>query len=496
MSELPEGIRRVYSDADGLLMDQKNLPVGWTSNGIDRFVAIVETDPVTGRISLSTGSDIVPEQHALGRWYRKLNTDAANAKIVLIGDSTSDYATSSAGLTDSLRNFHTLAGQSLYGMTADSSHILAKGYDGFTLLAWLADPAKLTELSATGADLVIASFGLNDVRLGLCTLAQMQDRLSQLVAAIKSALPGADVLLRMPNTMLTTNVSSFNYVQDSVGTINPTGLAQTYSSLLRSAYLSMIGRWGHVDVIDIQSLVFGTAARASHPLMADQLHPAAIGSTVGTTPSGGGYVEIAKVIAKKIGSESASYVLDDSQYRIGKSNLFCVAGGNGYIDVATQNVYGVPACQYPLSNSDSLFIDGIPSPVALTSATIYRPFGGNNIRISVTGDYTSAVGKRIYFAGAHPDASTEDRQIVSVDLPSIAAGALATTTAAVTGARTGDLHDATSITCTPPAAFVSAGLVLLNCYPSANDIVKLLVHNPTGSPVDLAANNFAFWVIR
>lgn len=120
---------------------------------------------------------------------------------------------------------------------------------------------------------------------------------------------------------------------------------------------------------------------------------------------------------------------------------------------------------------------------------IYDPQSGNDGYVAVRD-----------LAGTGPIARINERvsapKIVSVDLPSIAAGATAATTASVTGARTGDLSDATSVLCSPPASFVSAGLLLLNCYSSANDGVTLVVNNPTAGAVDLGAANFAFWVVR
>ena len=430
----------------------------------------------------------------LARWNAKLRADAANAKIVLIGDSTTDYTTSSSAVTDHLKNYATLIGEPLAGMSA--ANITAQGANGITLAAWLADSTKLTALAAAAPDLVVASFLLNDVRIGLCDLATAISRLAALVTAINGVLPNADMLLRIPNPMLTTNVSSLNYVQTSGGTINPAGLAQTYSDLIRSAYLQMRGRYVYVDVIDIPSEVFGTVCRATHPLMADQLHPTPRSSTTNGVPVGGGYVEIGRALARRIGASNAAYVLNTSQYATVKTGYFGFSAGSGYIDIYSRDVGAETAAQFPLSTSDVLLIPGFSAPISLSSATIYRPWAGVAIRVSLSGDWTAVIGQPITIASSHVGNTTGDRQIVSVDLPSIAAGATASVTAAVTGVRTGALHDATAVSCTPPASFVSAGLLLLGCYPSANDTVTLVVLNPTGGAVDLAAANFAFWVIR
>lgn len=436
----------------------------------------------------------------LPRWRQKLATDPANAVVMFIGDSTSDETTSAQYMYKALRGQHCAVGGPLYGMTSDTSHIVSAGNNGITLAAWLADSTKLANVVSTNPHLIVASFLLNDVRLGQCDLPTAKNRLTTLVNTLRASVPGADILLRMPNAMLTTNVNSNNYVQDALGNVNPAGAAQSYSTLIRQAYLSMIGQWATVDVIDIQAEVFGTVGRASHPLMADQLHPSPYTSTIGATTYGGGYVEIANAIAKRIGFNWSAFRLDTNQYATIKEG-FTVLGssGNGYVDIgAVLNTTSQQAAQFPLTTSDVLFIDGFSDPISLSAASIFRPFGGGNIRISgLTGiDFTAAAGKNVSIGCSHPGATTNDRQIVSVTISSIAAGATAETLVSVTGARTGDLQDATNIVCTPPAAFNTAGLRLLGCYPSANDQVKLIVNNPTAGAVALSANNFAFWVVR
>lgn len=463
--------------------------------------SVVLTNANCGAFDYDVESTVDPASGAagtLGRWRAKLATDPANAVMMFIGDSTSDETTSSQYMYLALRGQHVAAGGALYGMTGDASHIVSAGNNGITLANWLADSSKLAAVVAQQPHLIVASFLLNDVRLGQCDLATAKARLTTLVNALRAAVPGADILLRMPNPMLTTNVSSLNYVTSSSGTVNPAGTAQTYSALIRSAYLSMVGQWANVDVIDIQAEVFGTVCRATHPLMSDQLHPSPFSATTGSTTYGGGYVEIANAIANRVGFKSTAFKIDTNQYLTVKEGFTVSASGAGFVDlVASLNVTTGAAAQFPLTTSDVLFIEGFSDPISLSAASIFRPFSTNNIRITgLVTDYTAALGKSVSIGSSHPGPTTGDRQIVSVDLPSIAAGAIGTTTAAVTGARTGALHDATGISCSPPASMVSAGLVLLNCYPSANDTVTLVVLNPTGGAVDLAAANFAFWVIR
>jgi hypothetical protein len=167
------------------------------------------------------------------------------------------------------------------------------------------------------------------------------------------------------------------------------------------------------------------------------------------------------------------------------------------VDFGTVDQNAITSGQYPVTTADVMFIEGISDPISLASATIARPFGADGIRFLIGGtDFTSTVGLRGAIALTHAGPTTNDRQIVSVDLPSIATTATIAQTVTVTGARTGELTAATAVICTPPAAFASAGLRLIGCYPTANDTVSLIVNNPTGGAVDLVASNFTFWLVR
>ena len=74
----------------------------------------------------------------------------------------------------------------------------------------------------------------------------------------------------------------------------------------------------------------------------------------------------------------------------------------------------------------------------------------------------------------------------TLDLGSIAAGAVSTLTVAVPGAKPGN-----TVTIGAPAA-LDAGLLWCGAV-SANDEVTIRVYNPTGSPIDPAS---ATWTVR
>ena len=80
--------------------------------------------------------------------------------------------------------------------------------------------------------------------------------------------------------------------------------------------------------------------------------------------------------------------------------------------------------------------------------------------------------------------------VVSLNPASIAGGALGTVTATITGAKTSD-----KVLFIAPTA-LEAGLVPMSARISAADTVEMTLYNPTGSPVDGAARNWTFILLR
>jgi hypothetical protein len=163
-------------------------------------------------------------------------------------------------------------------------HVIGGGNNGETLSHWMANPSSGSlpynrdKLVSDAPHLTVASWLLNDVRqgaLGLTVDAIVAAGVTLLQSFVdwhRATLPTTDLLLRMPNPMLSANVGGSNYVTDGTN-INPAGLAQIYSTALRRIYLHFLGLYPNVDVIDMQAEVFGTRSLTSHPLMTDQLHP-------------------------------------------------------------------------------------------------------------------------------------------------------------------------------------------------------------------------------
>lgn len=110
-----------------------------------------------------------------------------------------------------------------------------------------------------------------------------------------------------------------------------------------------------------------------------------------------------------------------------------------------------------------------------------------NVTGNVTGDITSD-SVNIGSGGA---ITYVKKEAVSVDLPSISAGAMVEASVTVTGAAPGD-----AVIATPPAS-IGASLEVVGAYVSAADTVKLRVRNNHAiSPVDEAEADWVFVLIR
>ncbi len=175
---------------------------------------------------------------------------------------------------------------------------LANGNAGTTLEMWtkVTGPAgagftcaattsgtTLSTAATTVPNLVVLSAGVNDVRGGAISLAQMIALLTEAVTAIQAALPNCDIVLRTPFAFLSNDPGSTGYVTfTNPPYANLAAAAQAYSNILYEAYQAMIGLWGNVVVFDCQSLICGqTCLNSAIALwMADILHPGYTGQVL------------------------------------------------------------------------------------------------------------------------------------------------------------------------------------------------------------------------
>jgi hypothetical protein len=92
--------------------------------------------------------------------------------------------------------------------------------------------------------------------------------------------------------------------------------------------------------------------------------------------------------------------------------------------------------------------------------------------------------------GSGSDVTKITKAVVSIDPPSIAAGAVADVAVTVTGAVVGD-----SVVVNPPTAGLTAGLLVCQARVSAANTVTVRLHNASAGVIDEAAANWAVLVV-
>lgn len=393
-------------------------------------------------------------------------------------------------------------------------HIIAGGNNGRPLNDWFALPSETYPTMPYSRDRLVADnphaifheWLTNDIRTGLLgdTVADcFTNGRARLQAWIEWCLTNMpDVLAHIlvtPATFLSANTGGLNYVTNSVGTINPAGQAQIYSTALRRIYLSFVGQYRNVVVMDTQGNVFGTRSCDTSDYMANQIHPSV------STPNqsdlfdlyqaGGGYNAVADQMAELIGTKRNAF--PNSLMRRTRQE-FIVYQGNaaGSIRLISRDPV-IPAMQTPVFRTDTLYVNGLTTPIALTSATISRAFSTQWLEISGLGatDFSPYTGKTATVFGAHAG-STGESVFVSVDLASIAATTTVTVNMTVPGVQPGNVGYRVGALANPGAGFASTALVLLSCIPVSTDTVECTIENPTGAPIDVGAESWTFVLTR
>jgi lysophospholipase L1-like esterase len=229
--------------------------------------AVTTEGPAKAALSATIGDKVQP---SLKRWKAKLAGEPATAKILLIGDSTSDPATDAGALLDRLKNVHTLPGEGLEGM--DPANIISHGRNGSKLVSeWMVNTAWTDAAVAAAPDLIVFSLGINDMREGIVSSEQMRTSIITYLGGIMARLPNADFVLRTPNSFTTDHQGG----QTAVWVV-PTDAAQLYSTRLREVYGSLADQWPNAVVWDSQDRIFGRTSQLladTRGLMKDQLHP-------------------------------------------------------------------------------------------------------------------------------------------------------------------------------------------------------------------------------
>lgn len=216
--------------------------------------------------TVATGINEVLTDSAASPYLKNWFSSALSGKkIAWVGDSTTLGIETNANVI-AYRNavYVTNAGSALTGVTQSFFSSNGDTLQNFIINATAGK--GVSDVIAAAPNLVILSYGINDVRLGNRTKAQVQADLITAVSTILAALPTCDVVLRMPNSFLTTDVGGNGYVV-------PNGSAQAYSTILKDAYRALARNWPNVVLYDAQATVFPETCQATYLYNADQLHP-------------------------------------------------------------------------------------------------------------------------------------------------------------------------------------------------------------------------------
>lgn len=200
---------------------------------------------------------------ALSNWFRG---DISGKKMVWVGDSTTFQIEQS--YIPYLVNTYQSPGGPLAGVTVNWF-----GANGNTLSNFVSNlPAGkgINDVIAAAPDLIVLSYGINDVRLGTTSQTQLIALLKSAVNTLRAALPNCDIILRMPNSFLTTDVGAAGYIV-------PNSSAQAYTDINRNSYRSLRNYWPNVVVYDSQDSTFSPVCPTLSLYMTDQLHPTAAG---------------------------------------------------------------------------------------------------------------------------------------------------------------------------------------------------------------------------
>jgi lysophospholipase L1-like esterase len=217
------------------------------------------------------GSTTVVSGAKLKNWKYKIENTPATATLAFAGDSTSDFTGNGSGLPANI-NAKTKIGFPLEGFNI--ANMPNYGTNGQTIVGFISDTGVkgLANLAAANLDLVIFSFGINDIRQNNLTKDQLKNHIITCVNTIKAGSPNTEIVLRMPNSF---DIPLTNtYIQQ--GTYASLAeAAQAQTTILYQAYKELEFYWSDVLLFDTQNIIYGkkTISPSPSPLHTDEIHP-------------------------------------------------------------------------------------------------------------------------------------------------------------------------------------------------------------------------------
>ncbi|MCW6510998.1 SGNH/GDSL hydrolase family protein [Lichenifustis flavocetrariae] len=164
-----------------------------------------------------------------------------------------------------------------------SNYDVSYALDIWSKVAGPAGSGQAIACSTTGAQingtpvlqvpgLIVMCWGINDVRTGTTTQAQLVALLSKAINRVRAVLPATDIVLWGPNSFLTDDPTG-------AGLVTPSANAQAYTTLLYGAYEQLKNVWPNVLVLQKQDIfgkscfTYAASGGAGQSWMSDQLHP-------------------------------------------------------------------------------------------------------------------------------------------------------------------------------------------------------------------------------
>jgi len=175
---------------------------------------------------------------------------------------------------------------------------------------------RMDALIASAPDLIIFSYGINDVRTGSVTKDELVALIKTAINTIRAALPSTDIILRMPNSFLTIDTGPHNYITTTSGIYADAGMtlteaSQAASTILKDAYREVDGLWDNVVLFDTQKNIFPEVCPTAITLMMnDQIHPTITA-----------YRILIDQLVQDYFGETARMMANNGGYNIGKFNV-------------------------------------------------------------------------------------------------------------------------------------------------------------------------------
>jgi len=260
-----------YNSADTkwVLLDSNLALTSGLSNKQATLVSGTNIKTLNSYPLLGAGDYLLAPIPTLKNWLLKLQDSPATAKLVFVGDSTSDLAGNASPLI-SLMTDYSGDGQPLAGFDT-TTNMPNYGSNGNTIQNFISGGGLSALVTAApGLNLIVFSYGINDARTNTVTKSQLKAYVITCIDAIRAASPTTDIILRMPNSFK--SVSPNGYIQQG-GYASIAAAAQAQSDILYHAYKELEFRWDNVVLLNTQDYAYGRIATATNPLMSDEIHP-------------------------------------------------------------------------------------------------------------------------------------------------------------------------------------------------------------------------------